>query len=108
MFGAGIVRHVRGADLAKAVAASPFAIGVASYAETGNTQVLTLRGECGFALLAVRRTIKTEDYPLTAPMFLYLPARHLPKVAREFLAYTRGPSAQIVIRRVGFVDQAAE
>jgi phosphate transport system substrate-binding protein len=41
-------------------------------------------------------------------MFLYLPARRLPKIAREFLAYTRGPSAQIVIRRAGFVDQAAE
>lgn len=107
-FGPNIVRHVRCVDLALAVAASPFAIGIASYAETGNTQVLTLRGECGFALRAARRTIKTEDYPLTAPMFLYLPARRLPKVAREFLAYTRGQSAQIVIRRAGFVDQAAE
>ena len=107
-FGDGIVRHVRGVDLAQAVAASPFAIGIASYAETGNAQVLTLRGTCGFTLQAARRSIKTEDYPLTAPMFLYLPARRLPKVGREFLAYTRGPSAQIVIRRAGFVDQAAE
>ena len=107
-FGDGIVRHVRGVDLAQAVADSPFAIGIASYAETGNAQVLTLRGTCGFTLQAARRSIKTEDYPLTAPMFLYLPARRLPKVGREFLAYTRGPSAQIVIRRAGFVDQAAE
>lgn len=107
-FGPNIVRHVSGVDLALAVAASPFAIGIASYAETGNTLVLTLRGECGFALRAARRTIKTEDYPLTAPMFLYLPARRLPKVAREFLAYTRGQSAQNVVRRAGFVDQAAE
>lgn len=107
-FGVGIIRHVRGIDLAKAVEASPFAIGVASFAETGNAQVLTLRGECGFALRAARRTIKTEDYPLTAPMFLYLPARRLPKIAREFLTFTRGPTAQIVIRRAGFVDQAPE
>lgn len=107
-FGKNIVRHTRGSELSEAVEASPFAIGVASYAETGNTQVLTLRGECGFSLRAARRTIKTEDYPLTAPMFLYLPARRLPKIAREFLAYTRGSSAQIVIRRAGFVDQAAE
>jgi phosphate transport system substrate-binding protein len=41
-------------------------------------------------------------------MFLYFPARRLPMIAREFLAYTRSPSAQIVIRRAGFVDQAAE
>jgi len=52
--------------------------------------------------------VKTEDYPLTAPMFLYLPARRLPKLAREFLSYLKDPSAQLVIRRAGFVDQAPE
>jgi phosphate transport system substrate-binding protein len=103
-----VLRHGRGADLALTVSKHPFAIGIASYAETGNAQVLTLRGECGFSLQAARRTIKTEDYPLTAPMFLYIPARRLPKVGRDFLAYTRGPSAQILIRRAGFVDQAPE
>ncbi len=101
-------RHARGIDLAQSVARDAFAIGVASYAETGNAVPLTLTGDCGFSLRAGRRTIKTEDYPLTAPMFLYLPARRLPKIAREFLAYTRGPSAQIVIRRAGFVDLSPE
>ncbi|WP_299956025.1 phosphate ABC transporter substrate-binding/OmpA family protein [uncultured Roseobacter sp.] len=103
-----IMRHMRGADLAGEVSRDAFALGVASFAEVGNAQALTLTGVCGRALRATRRTIKTEDYPLTAPMFIYLPARRLPKIAREFLAYTRGPSAQIVIRRAGFVDQAPE
>jgi len=79
-----------------------------SYSETGNADVMVLTGTCGFSLRAGRVTIKTEDYPLTAPMFLYIPARRLPKLAREFLTYTRSPSAQIVIRRAGFVDQAPE
>ena len=52
--------------------------------------------------------MKTEDYPLTAPVFLYLPARRLPQAAREFLAYVRGQGAQAVIRRAGFVDQQPE
>ncbi|MEL6420802.1 MAG: phosphate ABC transporter substrate-binding/OmpA family protein, partial [Pseudomonadota bacterium] len=69
---------------------------------------LTLEGSCGFESVAGRLTIKTEDYPLTAPMFLYLPVRRLPKVARDFLAYTRGMAAQAVIRRSGLVDQATE
>ncbi|WP_390911717.1 substrate-binding domain-containing protein [Pseudosulfitobacter sp. SM2401] len=103
-----VLHHARGADLAQTVSKHPFAIGIASYAETGNAQVLTLKGTCGFSLQAARRTIKTEDYPLTAPMFLYIPARRLPKVGRDFLGYTRGPSAQILIRRAGFVDQAPE
>ena len=103
-----IVTHRNSLDVAKAVAADPFAIAIASYAETGNAQVLTLAGTCGFSLRAARRTIKTEDYPLTSPMFLYLPARRLPKIGREFLAYLRSPEAQLVIRRAGFVDQTPE
>lgn len=107
-FADGLISHAQNSDLVAAVQRDPFAIGMASFAETGNTKVLTLRGQCGFALTASRRTIKTEDFPLNAPMFLYFPARRLPKVARDFLAYTRSPTAQIVIRRAGFVDQAAE
>lgn len=101
-------RHSTPAAVSEAVAADSFAMGIGSYAERNNAQVLTLTGKCGFSLNAARRTIKTEDYPLTAPMFLYFPARRLPLIAREFLAFTRGPVAQIVIRRAGFVDQAPE
>ncbi|WP_415405173.1 phosphate ABC transporter substrate-binding/OmpA family protein [Tateyamaria sp. SN3-11] len=107
-FAEGIIRHDRAGNVVDAVLRDPFAIGIASYAETGNTRALTLTGSCGFSLSAARGTIKTEDYPLTAPMFLYMPARRLPKVAREFLAFTRGVSAQNMIRRAGFIDQAPE
>lgn len=104
----GAVRHMNSLHLARAVADDPFALGVTSRSETENTWELALSGRCGFALNATRRTVKTEDYPLTAPMFLYLPARRFPKLVREFLAYMRDPSAQLVIRRAGFVDQAPE
>lgn len=105
---ADVIRHPRSSALARAVTVDPFAIGMASFAETGAARPLTLTGSCGFSLRAGRRTIKSEDYPLTNPMFLYLPARRLPRVARDFLTYARSPAAQIVIRRAGFVDQAPE
>ena len=54
-----------------------------------------MTGPCGFSLRATRRTIKSEDYALTSPLFFYLPARRLPAMAREFLAYTRSAPAQI-------------
>ncbi|KZX98207.1 MULTISPECIES: phosphate ABC transporter substrate-binding/OmpA family protein [unclassified Sulfitobacter] len=104
----GIIRHRFPADLSDAVAKDSFAIGLTSFAEQRNTKMLALAGTCDFALSASRRTIKTEDYPLTAPMFLYFPARRLPQIAREFLAFTRSPAAQVVIRRSGFVDQGPE
>ncbi len=103
-----VVRHARSSDLARTVSVHPFAIGLASFAETGSARVLTLTGACGFALNATRQTIKAEDYPLTSPMFLYLPMRRLPRIGRDFLDYARGAAAQIVIRRAGFVDQAPE
>ncbi len=103
-----VTRHARGAALAEAVSEDPFAFGVASYAEVGRAQPLILKGPCGRVLRATRRSIKTEDYPLTAPMFLYTPARRLPKIGREFLSFVRGQTAQVVIRRSGFVDQALE
>ncbi|MDQ2090376.1 phosphate ABC transporter substrate-binding/OmpA family protein [Marimonas arenosa] len=101
-------RYDNDAALAEAVAGDPFGIGIGSYAARGNTHALVLTGDCGFSLSPARRTVKTEDYPLTAPMFLYLPARRLPKLAREFLAYTRSTAAQLVIRRAGFIDQQPE
>ncbi|MDT8326096.1 MAG: phosphate ABC transporter substrate-binding/OmpA family protein [Roseovarius sp.] len=101
-------RHANGTEFASAVARDPFALGLTTRSEQGNTWELALTGACGFALTATRRAVKTEDYPLTAPLFLYLPARRFPKLAREFLAYLRDPSAQLVIRRAGFVDQAPE
>jgi len=103
-----VTRHATNAALSQAVADDQLAIGVASYSEVGNSKVLALTGACGFSLRANRLTIKTEDYPLTAPMFLYVPARRLPKLARDFLAYTRTGPAQIITRRAGFVDQAPE
>jgi len=105
---ADITRHDLPVDLANAVATDSFALGISSYADRRQTVLLTLSGRCGFEMKASRRAIKTEDYPLTAPMFLYFPARRLPQIAREFLAFTRGPAAQVVIRRTGFVDQAPE
>lgn len=103
-----VIRHPISGRLSRAVTTDPFALGLVSYAEVGNARMLTLTGDCGFTLEATRRTIKTEDYPLTSPMFLYLPARRLPRIARDFLSYLRGPAAQIVVRRVGFVDQSPE
>ncbi len=101
-------RHLSDRALAEAVMGDPFGIAIASFAAKGDTKPLVLVGRCGYALAPARRTIKTEDYPLTSPIFLYLPARRLPKLARDFLSYTRSSIAQLVIRRAGFVDRQPE
>ncbi len=102
------IRHARSSDLVRAVAKDPFAIGIATQAAVGGARALPLTGGCGHALAATRQSIKTEDYPLTAPMFLYLPERRLPRIARQFLAYSQSPNAELAIRQAGFVDQSPE
>lgn len=102
------VRHASDPDIVAAVLADPFAIGLTTASEIGNAVQIDLAGSCGFVIPASRLNAKTEDYPLTTPVFLYMPARRLPKLARDFLAYTRHPAAQMVIRRAGFVDQMPE
>ncbi len=101
-------RHARNRDLIHAVTSDPFAIGITTQAGSDTTRALPLTGGCGHALAATRQSIKTEDYPLTSPMFLYLPQRRLPRIARQFLAYSRSPDAQMAIRQAGLVDQAPE
>lgn len=103
--GAGVVRLASNHALTHAVAKDPFGIGIASNAQTGAAAILTLTGRCGFEVAPDIQAIKAEDYPLTAPLYLYLPARRLPKIGREFLAYLRSGAAQMVVRRTGMVDQ---
>ena len=105
---ADAVRHDTLKKLLAAVTDDPFALGITMRSETGTASPLALRGSCGFALRATRRAIKSEDYPVTAPLFLYLPARRLPKLGRAFIAYLDDPSAQMVIRRAGLVDRTPE
>lgn len=105
---ARINQHNRSSALVQAVARDPFAIGIASQAAVDTVRALPLTGGCGHALAATRQSIKTEDYPLTSPMFLYLPNRRLPRIARQFLSFAQSPEAQVAIRDAGFVDQAPE
>jgi len=101
-------QHDSDAALSDAVARDPLAIGVTRYSEIGNAVPVALAGQCGMVLEADRRRLKSGDYPLTAPLFIYTPDTRLPLFAREFLAYLRTPPAQLVIRRMGFVDQGRE
>ncbi|WP_460273000.1 phosphate ABC transporter substrate-binding/OmpA family protein [Celeribacter sp. ULVN23_4] len=103
-----VTLHDSYADLVAAVEADPYAIGLGRVSEGGAVKPLGLSGACGFEAEAMPSDIKTEDYPLTRPVFLYTPARRLPVLAREFLSFVRSPAAQTVVARTHFVDQGVE
>lgn len=90
--------------LAAALADDPSGIGVTTLSHVGDLRALTLSGDCGLDVAAAPETVKAGDYPLTLPLYLYLPGRRLPKAAREFLVYLRSPEAQTVVGQAGFID----
>lgn len=93
------------AALHDAVNKDPFALGFSGIARAPSAQAVAIRGGCGVTLRATRNSVKAEDYPLTAPMFLYRPARRLPKIGRELIAYLASDAAQTVVREAGYIDQ---
>ncbi|HHC29686.1 MAG TPA: cell envelope biogenesis protein OmpA, partial [Rhodobacterales bacterium] len=101
-----ILLHATLRGLTEAVRHDPFGIGISTFSQRGLADVVTLTGDCRFNVSANEASVKAGDYPLSTPMYLYLPGRRLPKMARDFLGYMRTTSAQRVIRRAGFVDQA--
>nr|WP_321506785.1 phosphate ABC transporter substrate-binding/OmpA family protein [uncultured Celeribacter sp.] len=103
-----VVVHDDYAALVAAVEQDPYAVGLARLSSGGAVKPLGLTGGCGFEAAATAIDIKSEDYPMTRPVFLYTPARRLPTLAREFLRYVVSPEAQLVVARTPFADQGVE
>ncbi|MEZ5766500.1 MAG: phosphate ABC transporter substrate-binding/OmpA family protein [Paracoccaceae bacterium] len=101
-----LVLHPDATTLVDAVATDPAGIGVTTLTRAGAARTLSLTGDCGLDSAADPVTVAAGDYPLTLPLYLYLPGRRLPAVARELLVYLRSAQAQEVVRAAGFVDHA--
>jgi phosphate transport system substrate-binding protein len=95
-------------DAVAATENDPYGLAFGRLSTVGKVKVLGLSGDCGFRTDVVSADVKTEDYPLTQPLFLYTPARRMPKITRDFLEYVLSPAAQIVVARSPFVDQGIE
>ena len=102
-----VVWHQTRQEMLAAVTEDHGAVGVASFRETGLTKPIALVDRCGFAMTPRLLSLKTEDYPLTAPLILYLPERRLPEAANAFFRYLRTSDAQLIVRRANFVDPGA-
>ena len=100
-----ITRHASAGALALAVAGDAYAIGVTAQSARGPARSLALAGDCGFSQMADPNAVKAEDYPLTAPVLIYLAPRRLPQLVREFLDWTETEAAERAVAAAGFVNQ---
>jgi phosphate transport system substrate-binding protein len=101
----GAVTHATMTDLAAAVAKDPWGIAVTGLSTVGGARVIDLTDSCGFPLLPTPLAVKSEDYPLTLPVFLETPPRRLPRLAREFLEFLALPRAQAAVEAAGYVGR---
>jgi len=102
-----LYREDSAADLSDAIARDPNSLGVLPFRSVGNSSALTLIGACGLRSVPRVAAVKTEDYPLTFPLFLYFPDRNIAPAIDALLDWFRTAEAQLVVRRAGFVDQGA-
>lgn len=103
---ADLTRHATARSLSIAVARDAYAIGIAPRSARGSTRALPLTGPCGFGQMATVDAVKAEDYPLTAPVYLYLGAERLPLLVRQFLDFTRTTTAERLVQSAGYVNQS--
>ena len=82
--------------------------GVMPLSRSYQSQVLTLLGPCGYGPALHRRSVKTEDYPLSLPIIAYLAPRPLPPIAKDVLEFIQSPSGHLVTQRAGFFDPSVE
>lgn len=98
-------RHADAAALAEAVARDPWALALTGQSGQGDARALPLTDACDFPLLATQLTVKAEDYPLTASLFLAVAKHRQPLLIREFLDYLATEKAQEAVAAAGFIDR---
>jgi phosphate transport system substrate-binding protein len=96
------------ADSVAMVRRDAFAMGLVPLSALDGLRPLALRGACGMDLAADADSLKSEDWPLTLPVYAYLPQGRPPALVREFLAFAQSDAAAPAIRAAGFIDQAVE
>ena len=103
---ANATRHDDPDALADAVAADDGAIGVTTLSRIGNAVPVVLVGGCGIAAPATPSSLKTEDYPLTLPLYIARSNGRHPGLVRSFMKFTLSDVAQPWVRAAGYTDQS--
>ncbi|MEP0505373.1 MAG: phosphate ABC transporter substrate-binding/OmpA family protein [Paracoccaceae bacterium] len=94
------------AEIAEAVRNDPNGIGLTSFAHRAGVTTLEIEGVCGIRVPATHFTIKTGEYPLSRPVYLYKTGAETPTAIQNFQDYMASDDAQSIIRQAGFVDRA--
>ena len=82
---------------------SPLSVSFSFSSAIGDDRrAVSVTDSCGIASAIGPRAIKTMEYPLSVPMYLYRPMLRLPKIGQDFFDFLDGQSAKRVVERAGY------
>jgi phosphate transport system substrate-binding protein len=93
-------------ELSGTVANDPNAIGFVGMSYVGESKAVSIR-ECSLVYSPTNFNAKTEEYPLSRRLYLYVPEKRS-KWVEDFLEYTNTPRAQRIVARNSYVDLSIE
>lgn len=95
--------YEKGTELADAVASDLGGIGFVGAASAEVAKVVSLVAAEGSApYVPTDQTIRTQDYALSRPLFLYQPPKHINPEAASFLAFVNSTGGEKIVKSSGF------
>lgn len=93
------------AAVSDSVAGDRNGIGITSLVDERNAQILSIRSVCGQISTPSDFSIKTEEYPMSRRMFMYVNGGKLPEKVDELIRFATSDAAQEIVEQAGFVSQ---
>lgn len=94
-------------ELASAVSKNRDAIGFVGLPYAVGVKVLAVAEQGATPLVPNTMTVRTESYPLSRRLYLYLPD-NAKNEAREFVRYALSPQGQDIVEKDGFIGQKVD
>ena len=91
-------------NLARILQLDPLAIGIMGMSKADSAKILGVRGACGIQVPANDFNVKTEEYPLTHRIHLYLDTDRASTQVERFVDFLAEPSAQDAIAAAGYTN----
>ena len=93
------------AQFTQRVSTTPGALGITGLTRLAGLKPLTVETSCGLIVKPSVFEVKTEEYPLSRPLYSYTAGALSDPVARDFFTFLKSPAASKVIEGFDLADQ---
>ncbi|MBV9562468.1 MAG: phosphate ABC transporter substrate-binding/OmpA family protein [Bradyrhizobium sp.] len=105
---ASAARYESSEQLSDAVANDPNGIGFAGFAYLRDAKAVSIKTDCGLSFAPSAFAVKTEEYPLSRRLFLYVSNHEENREVGQFVEFALSAAAQRAVDGKGFVSLLPE